>query len=205
MTKIKICGLYRERDIDFVNQYLPDYAGFVINFPKSHRSLSPEKAGKLVRLLNPGIPAVGVIVDQPLEQAARLLEEHVVDILQLHGTEDDDYIRALKERTGQEVWKAFQIRSRADLEAAKACPADRIILDNGAGTGEPFDWALLKGFDRPFFLAGGLGPQNVVRAVKSVHPYGIDLSSGVETDGLKDKGKISSVIASVRGIKERIR
>lgn len=205
MTKIKICGLYRERDIDFVNQYLPDYAGFVINFPRSHRSLSPEKAGKLVRLLNPGIPAVGVIVDQPLEQAARLLEEHVVDILQLHGSESGDYIRALKERTGQEVWKAFQVRSRADLEAAKACPADRIILDNGAGTGESFDWALLEGFDRPFFLAGGLGPQNVVRAVKSVHPYGIDLSSGVETDGLKDKGKISSVIASVRGIKERIR
>lgn len=205
MTKIKICGLYRERDIDFVNQYLPDYAGFVISFPRSHRSLSPEKAGKLVRLLNPGIPAVGVIVNQPLEQAARLLEEHVVDILQLHGSESGDYIRALKERTGQEVWKAFQIRSRADLDAAKACPADRIILDNGAGTGEVFDWALLKGFDRPFFLAGGLGPQNAVRAVKTVHPYGIDLSSGVETDGLKDKGKISSVIASVRGIKERIR
>lgn len=205
MTKIKICGLYRERDIDFVNQYLPDYAGFVINFPRSHRSVSPEKAGKLVRLLNPGIPAVGVIVNQPLEQAARLLEEHVVDILQLHGSESGDYIRALKERTGQEVWKAFQIRSRADLDAAKACPADRIILDNGAGTGEVFDWALLKGFDRPFFLAGGLGPQNAVRAVKTVHPYGIDLSSGVETDGLKDKGKISSVIASVRGIKERIR
>ena len=205
MTKIKICGLYRERDIDFVNQYLPDYAGFVINFPKSHRSLSPEKAGRLIRLLNPGIPAVGVIVNQPPEQAARLLEEHVVDILQLHGSESGDYIRALKERTGQEVWKAFQIRSRADLEAAKACPADQIILDNGAGIGEPFDWALLEGFERPFFLAGGLGPQNAVRAVKSLHPYGIDLSSGVETDGLKDKGKISSVIASVRGSKERIR
>lgn len=205
MTKIKICGLCRERDIDYVNQYLPDYAGFVLNYPKSRRSLSPEKAGRLVRLLNPGIPAVGVIVDQPPEQAAKLLEEHVVDILQLHGSESDDYIRALKERTGREVWKAFQIRSWADLDAALECPADQIILDNGAGTGEAFDWSLLEGFDRPFFLAGGLCPQNVVRAVKTVHPYGIDLSSGVETDGLKDKGKISSVIASVRGIKERIR
>ena len=205
MAKIKICGLYRERDIDFVNQYLPDYAGFVINYPKSHRSLSPEKAGKLVRLLNPGIPAVGVIVDQPLEQAARLLEEHVVDIVQLHGSESGDYIRALKERTGQEVWKAFRIRAQADLEEAKTCPADQIILDSGAGSGMTFDWSLLEGFDRPFFLAGGLGPQNAVRAVNAVRPYGIDLSSGVETDGLKDKGKISSVIASVRRIKERKR
>lgn len=205
MTKIKICGLFRERDIDYVNQYLPDCAGFVIGYPKSRRNLSPERAKELVRLLNPGIRAVGVIVNQPLEAAAGLLCQGVVDVLQLHGDEDEDYIRALKAATGREVWKAFCVRSPADLEQAKRSPADMLVLDNGKGTGERFDWSLLSGFDRPYFLAGGLNPQNTVGAVKQLHPYGIDLSSGIETDGVKDKGKLSSVIASVRGIKERQR
>lgn len=201
MTKIKTCGLFCERDIDYVNQYLPDYAGFVLNFPKSRRSLSPEKAEDLIRLLNPGIQAVGVVVDLPLETAAGLLERRVVDILQLHGHEDEDYIRALKERTDRPVWKAFQIACAADLEAAQNSCADMIVLDNGQGTGKCFDWSLLSGFKRPYFLAGGLNPGNVVKAVKQLHPYGIDLSSGIETDGVKDKGKLSSVIASVRRMK----
>lgn len=201
MTKIKICGLVRERDIDYVNQYLPDYAGFILNFPRSHRNLSPEKAQTLVRLLNPGIQAVGVVVNQPLEWAIQLLNQGFLDALQLHGSEDEAYIQALKQATGRPVWKAFQVRSPSDLEAARACGADQIILDSGQGSGACFDWGLLQHFDRPFFLAGGLGPQNVVRAVKQLHPYGIDLSSGVETDGAKDKGKLSSVIASVRRIK----
>ena len=169
MTKIKICGLSRERDIDYVNQYLPDYAGFVLNVPRSRRNLSPEKAEGLVRLLNPGIQAVGVVVDQPLDRAIELLNRGFLDALQLHGSEDEDYIQ--------------------------------IVLDSGQGSGECFDWDLLQAFDRPYFLAGGLGPQNVVKAVKQLHPYGIDLSSGIETDGVKDKGKLSSVIASVRKIK----
>ena len=201
MTKIKTCGLFRERDIDYVNQYLPDYAGFVLNFPKSRRSLSPEKAEDLIRLLNPGIQAVGVVVDLPLETAAGLLERRVVDILQLHGHEDEDYIRTLKERTDRPVWKAFQIACAADLEAAQNSCADMIVLDNGQGTGKYFDWSLLSGFERPYFLAGGVNPGNVVKAVKQLHPYGIDLSSGIETDGVKDKGKLSSVIASVRRMK----
>lgn len=201
MTKIKICGLVRERDIDYVNQYLPDYAGFILNFPRSHRNLSPEKAQSLVRLLNPGIQAVGVVVNQPLEWAIDLLNQGFLDALQLHGSEDEAYIQALKEATGRPVWKAFQIKNVSDLEAARACGADQIILDSGQGSGECFDWALLQHFHRPYFLAGGLGPQNVVRAVKALHPYGIDLSSGIETNGVKDKGKLSSVIASVRRIK----
>lgn len=201
MTKIKICGLVRKRDIDYVNQYLPDYAGFILNFPRSHRNLSPEKAQSLVRLLNPGIQAVGVVVNQPLEWAIDLLNQGFLDALQLHGSEDEAYIQALKEATGRPVWKAFQIKNVSDLEAARACGADQIILDSGQGSGECFDWALLQHFHRPYFLAGGLGPQNVVRAVKALHPYGIDLSSGIETNGVKDKGKLSSVIASVRRIK----
>ena len=201
MTKIKICGLVRERDIDYVNQYLPDYAGFILNFPRSHRNLSPEKAQALIRLLNPGIQAVGVVVNQPLEWAIQLLNLGFLDALQLHGTEDEAYLQALKQATGRPVWKAFQVKEASDLEAARSCGADQVILDSGQGSGASFDWALLEHFDRPYFLAGGLGPQNVVRAIKQLHPYGIDLSSGVETDGVKDKGKLSSVIASVRRTK----
>lgn len=201
MTKIKICGLTRERDVDYVNQYLPDYAGFILNVPRSRRSLSPEKAENLIRLLNPGIQAVGVIVDQPLDQAIQLLNQGFLDALQLHGSEDETYIQALKAATGRPVWKAFQIKDQTDLESARICGADQIILDSGQGSGECFDWDLLRDFDRPYFLAGGLGPQNVVRAIKQLHPYGIDLSSGIETNGVKDKGKLSSVIASVRRIK----
>ena len=183
MTKIKICGLSRERDIDYVNQYLPDYAGFVLNVPRSRRNLSPEKAEGLVRLLNPGIQAVGVVVDQPLDRAIELLNRGFLDALQLHGSEDEAYIQALKAATGRPVWKAFQIKGPQDLEAARVCGADQIVLDSGQGSGECFDWDLLQAFDRPYFLAGGLGPQNVVKAVKQLHPYGIDLSSGIETDG----------------------
>ena len=201
MTKIKICGLSRERDIDYVNQYLPDYAGCVLNVPRSRRNLSPEKAEGLVRLLNPGIQAVGVVVDQPLDRAIELLNRGFLDALQLHGSEDEAYIQALKAATGRPVWKAFQIKGPQDLEAARVCGADQIVLDSGQGSGQCFDWDLLQAFDRPYFLAGGLGPQNVVKAVKQLHPYGIDLSSGIETDGVKDKGKLSSVIASVRKIK----
>jgi phosphoribosylanthranilate isomerase len=148
---------------------------------------------------------VGVIVDQPLEQAAALLEQGVVDVLQLHGSEDEDYIRALKERTGRPVWKAFVVQSSDDLEQAKHSSADLVVLDSGKGSGVCLDWSLLSDFDRPYLLAGGLNPSNVVKAVRQLHPYGIDLSSGIETNGVKDKGKLSSVIASVRKEKERNR
>lgn len=144
---------------------------------------------------------MGVIVDQPLDQAIQLLNQGFLDALQLHGSEDETYIQALKAATGRPVWKAFQIKDQTDLESARICGADQIILDSGQGSGECFDWDLLRDFDRPYFLAGGLGPQNVVRAIKQLHPYGIDLSSGIETNGVKDKGKLSSVIASVRRIK----
>ena len=200
-TKIKICGLSRERDIDYANQYLPDYVGFVLHYPKSRRYISVERAQELGRLLNPGIQIVGVLVDQPLETAVSLLGDCVIDIAQLHGHEDETYIKALKERTGKEVWKAFQIRSAEDVAAAKASSADMVVLDSGMGSGEVFDWSLIADFDRPYFLAGGLSPQNAVRCVKQLHPYGIDLSSGVETNGVKDKDKISSVIHAVRRMK----
>ena len=133
--KVKICGLSRPSDIAAVNQYRPDYAGFIINFPKSHRSCTPEQVQALHAQLSPDIPAVGVTVNQPLGTVASLLEQGIIDIAQLHGQEDDAYIQALQARTGKPIWKAFRIRSTDDLDAARASSADMILLDNGYGTG----------------------------------------------------------------------
>ncbi len=202
MPEVKICGLFRERDIDFVNQYLPDYAGFVIKYSKNRHSLSTDKAEALIRLLNPGIAAVGVIANQPLDAASELLDRGIVDILQLRGDESDDYIRALKEKTGKPVWRTFLLRNISALEAAATSSADMVILES---VSEDFDWTQCAGFARPFYIAGAINPSNIVRVTKLVSPAGVDLSSGIETDGIKDKGKMSAAIASVRQLNERKR
>ena len=147
--KVKICGLSRPSDIAAVNQYRPDYAGFIIKYPKSHRSCTPEQVQALHAQLSPDIPAVGVTVNQPLDTVASLLEQGIIDIAQLHGQEDDAYIQALQARTGKPIWKAFRIRSTDDLDAARASSADMILLDNGYGTGETFDWTLVRDIGRP--------------------------------------------------------
>ena len=200
MTKIKICGLCRERDIAFVNQYLPDYAGFVINSPKNFRSLSPEKAAILIRLLNPGIPAVGIIADQPVEFAAELLNSGGVNILQLNGSEDNAYINSLKQQCSGEIWKYVSISSLNDAANAAQSAADLLVIHIPVSDSGLPDTSLLAALDRPYLLSG-LSSGNAVKSVKLAKPYGIDLSEGVERNNIKDKGKISSVIASVRGIK----
>lgn len=186
--KVKIYGLSRPADIEAVNQYQPDYAGFIINFPKSHRNCTPEQVQALHAQLSDSIPAVGVTVNQPLETVAALLEQGVIDIAQLHGQEDEAYICELKRRTGKPVWKAFRIRSANDLDAARASSADMILLDNGYGTGETFDWTLVRDIGRPFILAGGLCESNIFDAAK-MHPDAMDISSGVETNRVKDPKK----------------
>lgn len=195
--KVKICGLKRPEDIQVVNQYRPDYIGFVINFPKSHRSLTPEQAWLLRTDLSPEIPAVGVTVNQPLAYNAALLNSHTVDIIQLHGQEDDAFVQKLQARTGKPVWKAFRIRSQADLAAARHSSADLVLLDNGYGTGEVFDWTLVRDIGRPFALAGGLRADNLSDAAK-MQPYVMDISSGAETDGVKDADKIRALIEQIR-------
>lgn len=197
--KIKLCGLRRPEDIAAVNQYRPDYVGFIINFPKSHRNLSPEQVTVLKAQLSSDIPAVGVTVNQPIEIVANLLESRTIDIAQLHGQEDADYIRTLQQRTGKPVWKAFRIRTAEDLEAAKSSPADLILLDNGYGTGETFDWTLVRDIGRPFALAGGLHIENITDAAK-MQPYIMDISSGAETDGFKDPDKIRALVEIVRSL-----
>ncbi len=197
MTKIKICGLFREDDIDYVNEAGPDYAGFILHFPKSHRNLDPDKARILRNRLRPDIRSVCVLVDQSMKTAVRTAEYLRADVIQLHGHEDNSYIEELKERTGREVWKAFRVREEGDLAAAASCRADQILLDNGYGTGRTFDWSKAETFDRPFILAGGLTPENIPEAVRKLHPVAVDISSSVETNGKKDRQKIFAVIRAL--------
>ena len=204
MSEIKICGLFRECDIDYVNEALPDYAGFIINFPKSHRNLSPTDVGELRKKLNPEIKAVGVFVNQSIELICETAGSANLDVIQLHGDEDNVYIRRLRERLKQEltnpplIWKAFKIRSKKDLGGAEACIADEVLLDNGYGTGDSFDWTVLKDFERPFILAGGLTPENIKDAVEKFHPLCVDISSGVESDKMKNREKILKAVDEVR-------
>ena len=186
MTKIKICGLFRECDVEAVNEARPDWCGFIVNFPRSHRNLSPDAVRALRAKLDSGIAPVGVFVDQPAEDVAALLNDGTISAAQLHGHEDADYIAHLRKLApGRAVWKAFKIREPADLDAANACSADLVVLDNGYGTGASFDWSLAEGVTRPYLLAGGLTPENIPDAISRLHPWGLDISSGVETDKLK--------------------
>jgi len=198
MTKIKLCGLTRPRDIEWANALTPDFVGFVFA-RKSKRYISPKNAQKLREKLNQSINAVGVFVNEAPETVAALLNDGTIDVAQLHGGEDEDYIKALRLLTDRPLIQAFRVDGPADLERARASSADYILLDNGAGgTGTAFDWALLKGFDRPCFLAGGLGPDNVARAVRDVRPFAVDVSSGIETDGAKDYQKMAAFVNAVR-------
>lgn len=197
--KIKICGLTRPQDIMAMNEYQPDYVGFVINFPKSRRSVTPQRVYELTEQLLPSISVVGVTVDQPLSLVSDLLNDGILDIAQLHGNEDEDYIRTLQEQTGKPVWKAFRIRSQEDLDRAAASCADLVLLDNGYGTGEVFDWTLVRDIGRPFALAGGLTTENLKDAAR-MQPCLVDVSSGAETNGVKDPKKIKKLVEIVRRI-----
>ena len=199
MTKIKICGLYRPCYVDYVNQTLPDWCGFIINFPRSHRNMTPEQVWELRKNLDISVTPVGVFVDQPVEDIAALLNDGTISVAQLHGHEDGAYITQLRALApGHEIWKAFKVRSAADLDAANASTADMVLLDNGYGTGETFDWSLAGGVKRPFLLAGGLTPDNIPDAIRQLHPAGLDISSGVETDKKKDPAKIQAAVAAAR-------
>ena len=197
MTRVKMCGLRRAEDIEAANRLMPEYIGFVFA-PASRRFISLEEAAALRQALSPGIRAVGVFVDEDAETVARLLESGVIDIAQLHGNEDEAYIARLKARTGKPVIRAFRVKNAEDLRAAEASPADMILLDAGAGDGKTFDWSMLSSVSRPYFLAGGLTPENTAEAVKRYHPFAVDVSSGIETDGFKDCNKMRAFMRAVR-------
>lgn len=194
MTKIKICGLFRECDIDYVNEAKPDYAGFILNYPKSHRNVPPGTAQELRSKLLPEIKAVGVFVNQPAETVISTARFVGLDAIQLHGNEDNDYIDHLKEIINIPIWKAFKVKTEAALRQALLSSADEILLDNGYGTGESFDWSMVKDFNRSFILAGGLNPENIPDAIETLKPFALDISTGVETQKVKDRDRILAAV-----------
>ena len=197
MSKIKLCGLSRKCDIEWANALKPEYIGFVF-WSKSKRNVPPEKAKELKNLLSPDIKAVGVFVDEPIENVAELLNDNIIDIAQLHGGEDEEYIKKLRMLSGKPIIKAFLLKSESDAERAEKSTADYILVDSGTGTGKSFDWELLKNISRPYFLAGGLCCENISQAITALDPYAVDVSSGIETNGCKDKNKMAAFVAAVR-------
>lgn len=199
MAKIKVCGLTRMEDIQAVNEAMPDYCGFVINVEKSRRSCSPLLIKEMVCRLDKRILPVGVFVNAPLRLPTLLLREGTIAMAQLHGQEDEAYIRELQKASRCPVIKAFSVKTFQDVENAMKSPADYILLDQGAGgTGKAFDWSLIPEIRRPFFLAGGLGTENLEEAIARLKPWAVDLSSSLETEGRKDPEKIRAAVAMVR-------
>jgi phosphoribosylanthranilate isomerase len=204
MTKIKICGLRRIEDISYVNQCLPDYCGFV--FAESKRKVTAEQAQQLRQSLHPKITPVGVFVNESLQTVAELVNHEIIDIAQLHGDENETYIRELRRllKRGQ-IMRAIRVKSSADAKNAELLPVDHLLFDacsgqGYGGTGETFNWDMLEGIKKPFFLAGGINIDNVETAIRKVHPYAIDFSSAVETNGVKDRDKIFAIVDKIRTI-----
>ena len=199
MTKIKLCGLSRVEDIEVANKLLPEFVGFIF-WKKSRRYISPNDAAALKNILDKKISAVGVFVNEKIETVAEIAK--FLDLIQLHGEEDDNYISTLRNYTDKKIIQAFKIKTADDLQPAKNSRADFILLDSGAGTGEIFNWQLLKDFEREYFLAGGLTCENVSDAVKNLKPFAVDVSSGIETGGFKDAAKMKNFVKLVKNFRQ---
>lgn len=209
MAKIKICGLRREEDIAYVNECKPDYIGFV--FAKSRRRVTKEQARKLRKLLSLDITPVGVFVNEEPERIAELVQEGIIDMIQLHGDEDEGYVERLRKFVkSAPIIKAVRVAGKEDIAKCfhTLTWADFLLFDTFSqkeygGTGECFDWNLLKelkgGMEKPFFLAGGINSENVREALSLSNAFGVDVSSAVETDGVKDREKIHSMVKALRG------
>ncbi|MCL1803269.1 MAG: phosphoribosylanthranilate isomerase [Eubacteriaceae bacterium] len=199
MSKAKICGLSAESDIIAANEAMPDYIGFV--FAKSTRQVSAEKARELKSGLDRRITAVGVFVNESISAIAQLVESETIDAIQLHGTEGDDYIKRLRSVCDAEIIRAYPVASNV---AGINTSADYCLFDTAArgvygGTGIAFDWGFLKSYKGPaYFLAGGLNSENVALAIKTLSPFCVDVSSGVEKNGAKDKEMILQFVEAVR-------
>ena len=188
----------QKEDIDCVNRIQPDYCGFIVNFPKSHRSKTEEEVKNLTSGLSDRIVSVGVFVDEDPRTVIRMLREKTIDTAQLHGNENEDYIRMVQRESRRPAIRAFEIQTKEDVRKAERSPADAILLDAGKGSGRSFNWSLLNGIQRDFFLAGGLSPENLRQALQQVRPAAVDLSSGVETAGRKDAAKMEEAVRIVR-------
>lgn len=206
MAKIKICGLKRKEDIEAVNRVKPDFCGFVIEVPKSSRCVSREQVRMFGKELRKEILPIGVFVNAPVELVAELLEERTLAMAQLHGQEDEAYIEKLRRLTDKPVIQAFSIRTKQDVQRACKSSAEYILLDQGSGgTGKAFDWSLISKYEkvlwkRPFFLAGGLHAGNLREAICTLRPWAVDLSSSLESGGVKDFEKMREAVEIVRTI-----
>ena len=201
MTKIKICGLSRLEDIQAVNKARPDYIGFV--FAKSRRQVTMEQAAILKEALDHNIQAVGVFVNEDLEVIRTLAARNIIDIIQLHGDEDEAYIARLREAVSLPIIKATRIKEKTDVKETSADFAlfDTYDKNQYGGSGLSFNWELLQDYGADFFLAGGLNITNIEAAIKTVKPFCVDISSGVEIDGSKDQQKIIEIVEKIRRIK----
>lgn len=199
MTKIKICGLFRMKDIEYVNEANPDYIGFV--FAKSKRRVTLHQAMEYRKYLNKEIEVVGVFVNEDIDYIINLLENKVIDIVQLHGGESEEYINKLKSKIFCPIIKAVEVNSTQDIIKSKHTVADYLLLDQGkGGTGKSFDWSLIPKLEKRFFLAGGVDETNLNKALREVNPYVVDISSGVESNGEKDREKILKIVREIRNV-----
>ena len=205
MSRIKICGLKRECDIDYANEFLPDYIGFI--FANTKRYVTPELAKMLKARLDSRIKAVGVFVNEDIDLVCDIANGGTIDLIQLHGDEDENYINTIKQRTDKPIIKAVRVRSGQQVLTAEKLPCDYLLLDTYrkeqyGGIGESFNWELIpKTLSKPFFLAGGLNSENILQAENTVKPYCLDISTGVEENGFKSREKIEEIIKLIRSEK----
>jgi len=199
-TKIKFCGLRREEDVKYAASLDAGFFGFILS-ERFKRYIAPGEIRRLKQFVPSNAKTVGVFVDEPEEYVIACSKEADLDMIQLHGSEDDAYIMSIKEKTGLPVIKMVKPVSEGDIITARQSKADLILLDSGAGgTGKVFDWSLAENLGRDYILAGGLTPANAGEAVKRLKPFAVDVSSGVETEGIKDFSKMKAFAAEVRKI-----
>ena len=196
MTLIKLCGMMRPEDITVCNRLHPDYAGFVF-WDRSKRCVSVNTARALIADLDEGIVPAGVFRNQSLSEVISAADTGI-RMIQLHGSEDQGFIDLVKEQTGLPVIKAFTVTDEESITESLRISSDHIMYDSGAGSGVKSDWSLLRNIQTPYFLAGGLDAGNVEEAIKELHPYAVDVSSGIETDGRKDPAKMEAFTEAVR-------
>ncbi len=213
MAKIKICGLKRLEDVEVANELNLDFVGFV--FAGKKRKITFEKAAELRAALKPEIPAVGVFVNEPMENVFKLAEKHIIQAIQLHGDEGRDYMENLREGLSERlegkmalIIKAIRVKNTTDILEGEKLPCDMLLLDTFepvsekeggyGGTGKVFDHGMIPKLSKPYFLAGGLNSENIRAAVDKICPYAVDVSSGVETDEWKDREKMIQFVKALR-------
>lgn len=205
--KVKMCGMRRIEDIAYANEVRPDAIGYIF-FKKSKRYVTGEQAGKLDHNLDQTIQSVGVFVNETIENIIKIAKEVPLDVIQLHGDEDLDYIKDLKAKTQLPIWKAVRVKDTKDIKKAEQLPVEYLLLDTFTeekdmygGTGKVMNYDLIpkEGISKPFFIAGGLHSKNIKEITEKVHPYGIDISSGIETDGYKDLTKMKEIMEITGG------